>query len=384
MIEIEPTTEREPRTAKRTVLEGVLFSIAAVFALWLFYSLRAVLLLLAITVIFCYLLAPLVDFIESPGRNRLPRFRLPRSLAILIVYLLLACLLFVLIRTMAPLLSEQLSGFFENAPEYARLLDRYSKRLAALPGNLTLPLSWREWITGSLDGAKAGIIEWLQAVALRTVYAVKYLPWLALIPLIGFFFLKDYKTLTEKLLSTLPRRDSRYRATLLLQDVSGALAGYMRGQVLACLLVGVIEGLGLWAIGLNYPIVFGAAAAVFEFVPILGPFLLGLIAVLVASYHSGQYALVVFLFLAIFRVIHDYFIFPRLIGRSVEVHPLAIILAVLCGVELGGVIGAFLSIPVATLLIVSLRHWRYFQFDRESPLIGVDQTRVDRRLNDVR
>src|SRR5262249_32458696 len=161
----------------------------------------------------------------------------------------------------------------------------------------------------------------------------------------GFFFLKDAKAITGKLLASLPRADSRYRATIFLRDVSEALAGYIRAQVLACLLVGAIEGLGLWMLGVSYPAVLAAAAGLFDFVPVIGPFLLGVIAVLVASFHSWRSALLVAAFLATFRIIHDYFIYPRLISRGVEIHPVIVILAVLCGLELDGVIGVFLSVP---------------------------------------
>jgi predicted PurR-regulated permease PerM len=110
----------------------------------------------------------------------------------------------------------------------------------------------------------------------------------------------------------------------------------------------------------------------FEFVPVVGPVSLGAVAVLVASFHSWRNAILVFAFLAVYRVIHDYVIYPRLIGRSVEVHPVVVILAVLSGAELGGVIGVFLSVPVAALLLVCLRHWRDLRHERSLALAGPD------------
>jgi predicted PurR-regulated permease PerM len=110
----------------------------------------------------------------------------------------------------------------------------------------------------------------------------------------------------------------------------------------------------------------------FEFVPVVGPVSLGAVAVLVASFHSWRNAILVFAFLAVYRVIHDYVIYPRLIGRSVEVHPVVVILAVLSGAELGGVIGVFLSVPVAALLLVCLRHWRGLRHERSLALAGPD------------
>jgi predicted PurR-regulated permease PerM len=157
-----------------------------------------------------------------------------------------------------------------------------------------------------------------------------------------------------------------------LNDVSETMAGYIRAQLLACLIVGVVVGVGLWLLGLPYPLVFGVGAGLFEFVPLVGPISLGAVAMLVASFHSWRNALLVFAFLAIYRVIHDYAIYPRLISRGVEVHPIVVILAVLSGAELGGVVGVFLSVPVAALLIVCLRHWRDLRQDRALALVGAD------------
>jgi predicted PurR-regulated permease PerM len=359
-----------PESVQRIVTKTILLVIVAAAAVWLLYALRAVLLLLSLTVIFCYLLAPLVDFFESPIR-RAPR--LPRWLAILVVYLLLGGAIAFLFEKVAPRLSDQLGAFFDNIPEYARQIERSGKYLLSLPRLYRLPQALTASLDQSISTATAGLLGWIQSVALKTVLAIKYLPWLVLIPLIGFFFLKDAERISDKVLATFPRADSRHRATVFLKDVSETLAGYMRAQVLACLLVGAIEGMGLWLLGVSYPVVFAAAAGLFEFVPIVGPFLLGVAAVLVAGFHSTRDALLVFAFLSVFRLIHDYFIYPRLVSRGVEIHPVAVILAILCGFELGGVIGVFLSVPVVALLIVCLRHWRDLQLDRSSPLVGLER-----------
>jgi predicted PurR-regulated permease PerM len=137
------------------------------------------------------------------------------------------------------------------------------------------------------------------------------------------------------------------------------------------LIIGVTVGTGLRLLNVSYPLVLGVAAGLLEFIPVVGPALIGLIAVLVASFHSWRSALAVLAFLAVLRVIHDYLVYPRLISRGVELHPMLVVLAVLCGAELGGVTGVFLGVPVMALLIVCLRHWRDLQVERrvlEPPL----------------
>src|SRR5262245_4960671 len=362
----------DPARIRRVVTQVILLVAAAVIVIWLLYALRMILLLLAFTAIFCYLIAPLVDFFEFSIRIGRVVLRVPHTAAIFVVYLLLTGAVALALEKVAPLLSDQLTAFFENMPNYAKQLDQYAKQLSALPNRYRLPINWRQSLTDGIDSTITSLLAWLQSVALGTVRLASYLIWLVLIPVLGFFFLKDAKAISDRFLSTLPAADMRYRAAVFLKDVSGTMAAYIRAQLLACLLVGVIVGVGLWLLGLPYPLVFAIGAGLFEFVPVVGPLSLGVIAVLVASFHSGRNAFLVFAFLAIYRMIHDYVIYPRLISRGVEVHPVVVILAVLSGAELGGVVGVFLSVPVAALLIVCWRHWRDLRQDRSLALVGAD------------
>ncbi len=373
----------DPARIRRVVTQIVLIVIAAICVIWLILALRMILLLLAFTAIFCYLIAPLVEFFEFSFKIGNFEIRVPHTLAIIIVYLLLAGALAIALEKVAPLLSDQLNAFFENMPVYAKQLDQYAKQLSALPNRYRLPVSWRQSLTEGIDGTINSLLAWLQALALGSVRLATYLAWLVLIPVLGFFFLKDTKAISDKFLSTLPAADLRYRAALFLKDVSETMAGYIRAQLVVCLLVGVIVGIGLWLLGLPYPLVFAIAAGLFEFLPVVGPLLLGAVAILVASFHSWPNALLVFAFLAVYRLIHDYVIYPRLISRIVEVHPVLVILAVLSGAELGGVAGVFLSVPVSALLIVCFRHWRDLRQERSLALVGANnEPLVESVIND--
>lgn len=360
-----------PSNLQRNVLQIILLVLAAGAVIWLLFALRKILLLLVFTVLFSYLIAPLVNLLAGPRRLGWFVWRVPRALAIFAVYLLLFYGAFWTLDWLAPLLADQLSAFTANAPTYAKQLDQYGQSLAKLPARYRLPLRWQQEFNEWLAIVTTSGWDWAQTLALRTVGLTLYLDWLVLIPVIGFFFLKDGRQFRQHFLAALPKADLRVRVADFLQDVSETLAAYIRAQLLACFLVGTIVGVGLKLLGVSYPLVLGVAAGLLEFIPVVGPALIGLIAVLVASFHSWRNALAVLAFLAALRVIHDYFIYPRLISRGVELHPVLVVLAVLCGAELGGVTGVFLGVPVMALLIVCLRHWRDLQVERsalESPL----------------
>jgi predicted PurR-regulated permease PerM len=187
---------------------------------------------------------------------------------------------------------------------------------------------------------------------------VAYIPWLVLIPILSFFLLKDVDTFRRSALQMLPRGRWRWRGDEFFQDVNSTLAAYIRAQLTACLFIGLVCALGFTLLGLPSPLVLGVIAGICEFVPLVGPLLMALIAAVAAVLHGGFFLVfMVLLFLGILRIVQDYVVYPRLIGHGIHLHPLAVIIAILSGAELAGVAGIFLAIPVVAILTVSYRHW---------------------------
>ncbi len=100
----------------------------------------------------------------------------------------------------------------------------------------------------------------------------------------------------------------------------------------------------------------GILAGVFEFIPLIGPVTIGILATFVAGFESGYQALTTAIFLAILRILQDYVLYPRIVREGIHLHPLAIILSVLAGEQIAGIPGVFLSIPIVALLTVIYKH----------------------------
>jgi predicted PurR-regulated permease PerM len=179
-----------------------------------------------------------------------------------------------------------------------------------------------------------------------------------LVPILGFFLLKDARPLRDLALQILPPGRLRSRGVKFLGELNATMAAYIRAQVTACLLIGVVCTLGFVLIGIPYAIVLGIAAGLLEFIPLAGPLTVGLVAATFAAFHSPGQALAVVTFLVALRVVQDYVVYPKIVGRGIHLHPLAVILAILCGAELGGLIGIFLAIPAVAILTVTYRHYR--------------------------
>jgi predicted PurR-regulated permease PerM len=345
-----------PASPTRAILRLVLLLLAVAAGLWLLFALQGVILLLLLSMLFAYLIAPLVEFLCRPVTWGRRPWAIPRPLAIAMVYLALFASVGVASYVLLPLLGAQVTEFGRQIPSY----------MAYARDQL---LAWQRFINP--DHLPQGVREAIDRTFARTVDAageslsygfggllplLGYLPWFILIPVVAFFLLKDGAAFRRDILLTLPRGRLRGRGAELFEDINDALAAYMRAALLACLLVGVLCTIGFVLIGVPYALLFGVVAGLLEFIPLVGPLAVALGATLVASFHSTNQAMWVLAFLGALRLAQDYVVFPRLVRRGIHMHPLGVILAILSGAELAGMAGIFLAIPAVAVLSVMHRH----------------------------
>ena len=345
-----------PASPTRAILRPVLLLLAVAAGLWLLFALQGVILLLLLSMLFAYLIAPLVEFLCRPVTWGRRPWAIPRPLAIAMVYLALFASVGIASYVLLPLLGAQVTEFGRQVPSY----------MAYARDQLQ---AWQHFINP--DHLPQGVREAIDRTFARTVDAagdslshgfggllplLGYLPWFILIPVVAFFLLKDGAAFRRTILLTLPRGRLRGRGAEVFEDINDALAAYMRAALLACLLVGVLCTIGFVLIGVPYALLFGVVAGLLEFIPLVGPLAVALGAILVASFHSINQAMWVLAFLGALRLAQDYVVFPRLVRRGIHMHPLGVILAILSGAELAGMAGIFLAIPAVAVLSVMHRH----------------------------
>jgi len=342
----------------RVVLRIIVLLLAVAALLWIIYKLTAVLLLVVLSIFFAYLVAPLVDLVQRPIRLGKRERMMPRGLAIAIVYVVLFVGIGLAIYFLAPQLGAQFPEFKKQATEYYKTITGASDRLNQYFKQHRMP----EGVVDAVNNTALGLIakggELASAAFERLLGLIIFIPWLVLIPVLSFFFLKDADSFRRSVLAMLPRGRLRWRGDEFFQDVNSTLAAYIRAQLTACVLIGVICSVGFALIGLPSPLVLGLIAGLLEFIPLVGPLSVAILALVLALLHSGfGMAFVVLLFLGVLRIVEDYVIYPRIIGTGIHLHPLSVILAILAGAEIAGVAGIFLAIPVIAVLTVMYRHW---------------------------
>ena len=342
----------------RVILRVIFIILFVAVVLWVLVKLTGVILLLVLAIFFAYLVSPLVDFIRRPRQIGKQNIRVPRAVAIVLAYFVILGAVIVGVFVVLPSLGKQFPEFATQAKGYWKTLGERSQelneyfRVRRMPGPLV----------EAVDVAVPRLVEKVSSTASEFVSAslsyLTFLPWLVLIPILAFFLLKDVDSFRRSALQMLPRGRWRWRGDEFFQDVNRTLAAYTRAQLTACLLIGVICSIGFTFLNLPGGLVMGLIAGVFEFVPLAGPLLIAVMAALLALLHAGPFSmLMILVFLGILRIVHDYFVYPRLIGSGIHLHPLAVIFAILSGAELAGVAGIFLAIPVVAILTVSYRHW---------------------------
>jgi predicted PurR-regulated permease PerM len=311
---------------------------------------------LVLATFFAYVIAPFVDLLHRPmtlrGRSR----RLPRAVAVAVVYLLLAVAAGSAAAVLWPAAARQLDDAIASAPAYTDEFRTWEHGWTRYYERLKMPVELRHSIDQSVLGAGDAAAGYAHGSLLVLVDVLSNVPWLVLVPVLAFLLLKDATALRRTFVMALPHR-IQLRGHRLVEEMNATLAAYVRAQLIACVVVGTMCGVGFALLGNPYAILLGGLAAVCEFVPLIGPLVVAAVAVGIVALHDPMLAVWTAVLLIVVRGLEDYVIYPRLIGNNIDLHPLVIILAVLAGAELDGIAGVFIAVPLVALTTVAARHW---------------------------
>ena len=342
----------------RVVLRVIFILLVVAGVLWIISKITGIILLLVLSIFFAYLVSPLVEFLRRPRTIGKRTIAIPKVVAIVLSYLIILAVIVFAIFVLLPTLGNQFPEFANQAKLYWKSLGDKTQQIMEYSRSRRVPAQ----LLNAVNNAVPRVVETVSATATDLATAalgyVVYIPWLVLIPILAFFLLKDAESFRRSALLMLPRGRWRWRGDEFFQDINSTLAAYIRAQLTACLFIGIVCSLGFTLLGLPGGLVMGVMAGLFEFVPLVGPLAIALMAAILAVLHAGVFnAFLVLLFLGVLRIVQDYAIYPRLIGHGIHLHPLAVIFAILAGEKLAGVAGIFLAIPVVAIFTVSYRHW---------------------------
>ncbi len=286
--------------------------------------------------------------------------RLPRTLAVVVVFGATLVLVTVSLVVLLPMICRQLAAFAGKLPQYLDWVQR--SLLPALQAWLDqpLPVDFND-LRGTIVAHWQEIVHVARnALGNIVTSSFRFGAWLVnlfLVPIVAFYLLLDWDKVLTNVRELIPPR-SRPTILRLVRETDEVLGSFLRGQLLVMLCLAIFDSIGLLLIGLDLALPIGILAGLVSFVPFMG-FIVGFGAAAVAAYLQFQDPVVlawVALVFVVANVLEGYVLSPRLVGSRIGLHPIAVIFAVLAGGALFGFLGVLLALPAAAVLKVWLRH----------------------------
>ena len=330
-----------------------------------------------------FVIAAILGWLGDPMVDRLEARRISRNTAVILVFGAMTVVLLVVAVLLIPVLEDQVMTLINSLPGYrdwfvGTALPWVEHRtglqiLSWLDPERLFVLIREHW--QSAGGAASTLLGYVS----RSGFAL--LGWLAnivLLPVLSFFFLRDWDLIVGRIGLLVPR-DHFDTVRRLALESNEVLGGFLRGQMLVMLILGLLYALGLWLVGLDLGILIGLLAGLLTFVPYLGPafiVLFGGIAALV-QFGDWQHLAGVGVVFAVGQLVESFVLTPMLVGDRIGLHPMAVIFAVMAGGTLFGFLGMLLALPVAAVVNVLLRYTqeRYRQsrlYAGDTPVISLD------------
>lgn len=338
----------DKKTAQ-ALLTLLVFALALMF---LYVAWRALITFL-FAIFFAYIL-------EAPVSRLQKWLKGSRPVAIAVVYLLFAALMIVTFSLLGPPVMDEAQKLVQQAPELEKKLSSGDllKQLGARHG-------WNgaimEGINHYLDNHRGELIGATQNFVVRAAKNIQGMWWLFLVPILAIFFLKDGHKLSQNIINSVEDNRNRRMVAETVQEMDTMLGHFIRAQLTLAGLAMLVVTFVLWIMRVPYAFALGPAAGALEFIPVVGPAIGGLMVLGVALLSGYNHFWWLFIFLLVWRCVQDYVTSPRIMGESLELHPLAVLFGVFAGGEVAGVIGVFLSIPVLATLRILWHTWLLYR-----------------------
>ncbi len=325
-----------------TIIAG---AVVAVIAWSIIGRFSHIIILLIASFILAYLIAPLV--------NRMERGGVPRLAAAGLVYLFIFGVLAIGLILLGVPLVTQVTDVAKSLPTYFNPNGQPSGAEKFLTAHGVDTKVLRRQAILAAQGASGALLGNVGNTLQFVTGTIAFVTDLLLVLVITFYFVLDGHAMRNRGVRLLPE-SYRTRWFFIEAALNRVLGGYIRGQVIVAITVGTAAGLGSALLHVNFPIVIGLLAFLFEFIPMLGPVLGMVPAVVISLFQSPTPVLWVIVYFIILQQVESNLIVPRISGHAVGLHPLAALLALIAGLDLGGIGGALLSVPVVGVLYVLL------------------------------
>jgi predicted PurR-regulated permease PerM len=330
------------RDPKALIRYAIAMTALAAIVLWAAYIVRDALLIVYVSVLLSIGFSPIVRIIERQKVLPVAR-RLPRWLAILVLYVAIIGTVAIVISLVFPPLVEQATALWQKFPDLFERAQAFLMRKGLLNQHVTM----REAVAAApgSSGDAVGKVAGAVANVAGGVFGV------ITILILTFYMLVDSGSLRQQALRLFPKH-LRERANAASLVVMEKISAWLIGQLLLAGTIGASSAIGLWALGIPFFYVLALLSAIGEMIPIVGPILSAIPAIAVASTLGLQKVIAVIIFFLVQQQLENHILVPKIMSRQVGVSPVTVIISLLIGGALMGVVGALLAVPTAAILQV--------------------------------
>ena len=338
----------------RFSLRSVAAVIGLVIAAWALLHVvsiaREVLTWVLVALFLALAMNPLVDLLQRHGIRR-------RSLAVAITFVLVLAVIAGIGATFIPTLVDQVNSFVHKVPDYVHDLTKGKGKLGFLETKYHVVEKVREAV--HKGGAKK-ILGFTGAAVSITRSVITYVVATITIAFLTFFMLLEGPEWLERLYSLLPEQSQpRWRAVG--SDIYRTVGGYVSGNLLISLIAGVTYGIVLYVFGVPYVVALALIVGILDLIPLAGATLATIIVGAVAFIHSIPAGVAIVAYAIVYQQIENHLLQPVIYGKTVQLSPLAVLIAVLIGASIAGILGALAAIPVAGTIQILIVDWRRYR-----------------------
>jgi predicted PurR-regulated permease PerM len=297
--------------------------------------------------VFSYLLNPIVKVFERRGIRRI--------FGVVIVYLIFILIVLLLSFVLVPKLIKEISALAMNIPQYSSQIQELLKSFQESYMNSGLPESFKDVLDENIYMLQSMILTVLQNIANWIIKAFSQLFNIIMVPVITFYMLKDAEYFKNQFVLLLPK-SRRMRYIVILRDIDNVFGKYVRGQIIIACFVGIFTTAALVFIKVKYAFILGIFSGIANVIPYFGPFIGIVPTILFALLDSPGKALYAGGAFIIIQQVESGLITPRIIGKSVGLHPIYVIMALIAGGKFFGIIGLIVAVPALAAIKLTLRH----------------------------
>lgn len=289
-----------------------------------------------------FLIALLIAYLLYPLIQWLNRYQIPKALAVIIIFLSFFLTMGILIYRAYPAMIYQLNELNEQLPELIYMYESFI--ITLYDSTAFFPDGFHEQLDQFIKGIEQKIEQFLANLLQSTMKIFDLIIVMTLIPVLVFYFLKDYESIKNYMKRIIPNQH-RSQVGYIVKSLDQTLGKYIRAQIFISTLLALITYIPFHLFNLQYPLLLATIIGITNIIPYFGPIIGAIPAILVAMSDSYYLVIVVLITIVLLQIIEGNFLSPYIVGKSINVHPIVIIFVLLIGSKIGGILGMILAVP---------------------------------------